>query len=107
MENATVPVIQTGVGTATYDGSADQDMARRIVVNAKCNGLECVTPVRLVGGRKHCRCFVPEVASDPPPAALKCGAVLESRVCSHGFPAWKTGGQSTRLHYCGQSGRDR
>lgn len=39
VENATVPVIQTGVGNChTYvDSSADQDIARRIVVNAKCN----------------------------------------------------------------------
>lgn len=39
VENATVPVIETGVGNCHVyvDGSADQEMARRIVINAKCS----------------------------------------------------------------------
>ncbi|MGI6128683.1 MAG: glutamate-5-semialdehyde dehydrogenase [bacterium] len=39
VQNATIPVIQTGVGNChTYvDKSADPDMARRIAVNAKCH----------------------------------------------------------------------
>ncbi|HHY92929.1 MAG TPA: glutamate-5-semialdehyde dehydrogenase, partial [Firmicutes bacterium] len=39
VENATVPVIETGVGNCHVyvDASADQTMARRIVLNAKCS----------------------------------------------------------------------
>ncbi|BCV25373.1 glutamate-5-semialdehyde dehydrogenase [Gelria sp. Kuro-4] len=39
VENATVPVIETGVGNCHVyvDASADREMARRIVLNAKCS----------------------------------------------------------------------
>lgn len=67
MENATVPVIQTGVGNChTYvDGSADQDMARRIVVNAKCSrpGV-CNACETLLVDASIAAAFVPEVVSD-------------------------------------------
>ena len=62
VQNAVVPVIETGVGTAMYvDGAADRDMAAAIVFNAKtsrpsvCNAAEtllvdaAIAPVFLPG----------------------------------------------------------
>lgn len=67
VENATVPVIQTGVGNChTYvDGSADQDMARRIVINAKCSrpGV-CNACETLLVDESIAASFVPMVIDD-------------------------------------------
>jgi glutamate-5-semialdehyde dehydrogenase len=65
VENATVPVIETGVGNVHVyvDASADLDMAERIVVNAKtsrpgvCNAAETLLVHRAVAAE-----FVPRVA---------------------------------------------
>ena len=67
LENATVPVIQTGVGNChTYvDGSADQDMTRRIAVNAKCHrpGV-CNACETLLVDKAIADSFVPAVIAD-------------------------------------------
>jgi glutamate-5-semialdehyde dehydrogenase len=66
VENATVPVIETGVGNVHVyvDASADLDMAERIVVNAKtsrvsvCNSAETLLVHRAVAGE-----FLPRITS--------------------------------------------
>jgi glutamate-5-semialdehyde dehydrogenase len=66
VENATVPVIETGVGNVHVyvDADADLDMAERIVVNSKtsrvsvCNSAETVLVHRAVAGQ-----FLPRITS--------------------------------------------
>lgn len=67
VENATVPVIETGVGNchAYVDASADLAMAREIVINGKCqrpgvcNALETLLVHRNVADR-----FLPEITEE-------------------------------------------
>ncbi|NLG87163.1 MAG: glutamate-5-semialdehyde dehydrogenase [Firmicutes bacterium] len=67
LQNATVPVIQTGVGNCHIfvDSSADQDMARRIVVNAKCSrpGV-CNACEKLLVDKNIAVSFIPAVVAD-------------------------------------------
>lgn len=73
VENATVPVIETGVGNVHVyvDATADLDMAERIVVNAKtsrpsvCNAAETLLVHRAIAAE-----FVPRVVT-----ALRAGGV--------------------------------
>lgn len=67
VQNATVPVIQTGVGNCHIyiDESADLDMAKRIVVNAKtqrpavCNAAESLLVHRATADK-----FIPQIFDD-------------------------------------------
>jgi glutamate-5-semialdehyde dehydrogenase len=73
--NATVPVIETGVGNVHVyvDASADLDMAENIVVNSKtsrvsvCNSAETLLVHRAVAGE-----FLPRITA----ALQTCGVVL-------------------------------
>ena len=75
VENASVPVIETGVGNVHVyvDASADLDMAERIVVNAKtsrvsvCNAAETLLVHRAIADE-----FLPRITS----ALQTCGVVL-------------------------------
>jgi glutamate-5-semialdehyde dehydrogenase len=75
VDNATVPVIETGVGNVHIyvDASADLDMAERIVVNAKtsrvgvCNAVETLLVHAAVADE-----FLPQITS----ALQTCGVVL-------------------------------
>jgi len=65
IENATIPVIQTGVGNChTYvDGEADRKMAEEIVINAKCHrpGV-CNAMETMLVDKKIAAEFLPAVA---------------------------------------------
>ncbi len=75
VENATVPVIETGVGNVHVyvDASADLDMAERIVVNSKtsrvsvCNAAETLLVHEAIADE-----FLPRITS----ALQTCGVVL-------------------------------
>ena len=75
VENATVPVIETGVGNVHVyvDATADLEMAERIVVNSKtsrvsvCNSAETLLVHRAIAAE-----FLPQVTS----ALQTCGVVL-------------------------------
>ncbi|MDT4927064.1 MAG: glutamate-5-semialdehyde dehydrogenase [Pseudonocardiales bacterium] len=75
VENATVPVIETGVGNVHVyvDAGADLEMAERIVVNSKtsrvsvCNSAETLLVHRAVAGE-----FLPRITS----ALQTCGVVV-------------------------------
>ncbi|HEY3716999.1 MAG TPA: glutamate-5-semialdehyde dehydrogenase [Jatrophihabitantaceae bacterium] len=85
VENATVPVIETGVGNVHVyvDAAADLDMAERIVVNAKvsrpsvCNAAETLLVHRAVADE-----FVPRIVD----------ALRASGVTLHGDPAFVAAG---------------
>ena len=67
VENATVPVIETGAGNCHIyiDDSADIDMARKIVINAKCsrpsvcNAVETIVVKASIAAK-----FLPQLAED-------------------------------------------
>jgi len=85
VENATVPVIETGVGNVHVyvDAAADLDMAERIVVNAKtsrpsvCNAAETLLVHRAVADE-----FVPRIVR----------ALAASGVTLHGDAAFTAAG---------------
>jgi glutamate-5-semialdehyde dehydrogenase len=85
VENATVPVIETGVGNVHIyvDAQADLDMAERIVINASvsrpsvCNAAETLLVHRAVAGE-----FVPRIAK----------ALQDKGVTVHGDPAFAAAG---------------
>jgi glutamate-5-semialdehyde dehydrogenase len=67
VKNATVPVIETGVGNCHIyvDAAADLDMARAIIVNAKCQrpGV-CNAAESLVINKEVAKEFIPVIAAD-------------------------------------------
>ena len=70
MDNATVPVIETGTGICHIyvDGQADQAMALDILENAKCSRPSVCNACRGVpGGRDHRRGISPQAAKAPDP----------------------------------------
>jgi glutamate-5-semialdehyde dehydrogenase len=86
VENATVPVIETGVGNVHVyvDESADLDMAERIVVNSKtsrvsvCNAAETLLVHRAVAAE-----FLPRITA----ALQACGVVVHGDASFARLPA--------------------
>ena len=75
VENATVPVIETGVGNVHVyvDASADLEMAERIVVNSKTSRVSvCNAAETLLVHRAVADAFLPRITS----ALQTCGVVL-------------------------------
>ena len=75
VENATVPVIETGVGNVHVyvDAAADLDMAERVVVNSKTSRVSvCNSAETLLVHRDIADEFVPRITS----ALQTCGVVL-------------------------------
>lgn len=103
VENATVPVIETGVGNCHVyvDVSADQGMARRIILNAKCSrpGV-CNAIENLLVAEPIASEFVPVIVRDLTAAGVEVRGCPRTReLCPEVKPATEEDWATEYLDY--------